>query len=147
MDPELTEEQILQLCTSPLYIFYSVASEYLEPARINRMQLIRALEYGLKSSNPFCDALFDFLKSNLHKLHERLPGVSDEDFSQQLETELLRTRETIGELSIGDLRIYSFKSALKDYARFVAEGSVFGRDFGGSAPMDRQADRIAALLG
>lgn len=141
----LTEEKVHLLAMSPLYILFLVASEYAPPEQISERHIVRAVEYGLGGQGPFSEGVFELLRSHLHEFYAEFISQQKEMVQERLRAELLAVRRIIDQLSGPPEMIDDFKTALKNFAGFVAAGSAFRKKIEHPA-MQAQAAWLEELL-
>lgn len=110
---------------SPLYILYLVAAEYVSPEQIAERYIVRAVEYGLGGRGPFSEGVFELLRSHLHEFYAEFVSQEGAMVQQDLRAALLAVRQILDQLSGPPEMIGDFKTALKNFAGFVAAGGAF----------------------
>ena len=141
----LTEEKVCQLAMSPLCVLFLVASEYVAPERISERHIVRSMEYGLSWQTSFSEQVFELLRSNLHEFYAAFPKVFGPTFADDMRAELVAVKQILDELSGPPEMIADFKTALKNFAGFVAEGGAFRKQVE-DEKMQAQAQWVATLL-
>jgi hypothetical protein len=142
---ELSEQQVIRLAMSPLYVIYAVASAQFAPEKITRRQIIKAVEYGLTCEQSLGERIFELLKMNLHEFYARFPREFPECFVETCLQELGTVRQLLGEACLPPEMTADFKCSLRRLALFVAAGSIFGPEVP-LAAMETRAEKIAAIL-
>ncbi len=136
---ELTEQQIVRLAMSPLYVIYAVASAQFSPAQITRRQIIRAVEYGLTYEQSLAEGIFDLLKMHLHEFFAQFPREFPGDFDETCFQELRAVNQILGKAGLPPEGTADFRKSLRQLALFVAEGTIFGCEVPAAAMATRAA--------
>lgn len=133
----LTEEKVCQLAMSPLCVLFLVTSEYVSPERITERHIVRSMEYGLAWQMSFSEQIFELLRSNLHEFYAAFPKGYGPSFADDMRAELLTVKQILDNLSGPQEMIDDFKSALKDFADFVAKGGAFRKQLEDTGMQDQ----------
>jgi hypothetical protein len=142
---ELSQQQVIRLAMSPLYVIYAVASAQFAPEKITRRQIIKAVEYGLTCEQSLGERIFELLKMNLHEFYAKFPREFPDGFVETCLQELRTVQQLLGETGLPPEMTADIKASLRRLALFVAAGSIFGSEVPVSA-MEARAEKIAAIF-
>ncbi|BCR03248.1 hypothetical protein DESUT3_03170 [Desulfuromonas versatilis] len=139
---QLSESEVRQICLTPLVLIYAVASAARSPEKINQLHIIRAVEHGLLSEDPFCAELFDFFRNNLHHFFREFATRCDPADLEALLAEVRATAALLQQMASGA----AFREAFVDFARQLGEGSLLGKALAGAPVLQERAGQVVGIL-
>ena len=138
----LTREHQAILGMLPLHVIYAVGTADRPAVEILDRHIIKALEDGLCYRSPFSEAIFELLKSNLHRFYAHFSTTEEMAFycdQAQMGIEVLDT------LPLPQPQRDDFLTALHGLADFVGSGKAFDLPIAGPI-LGRQALALKELL-